>query len=858
MELSIYTITSFLTLAAGALLLLQAARRPRRDPGVSVYLSLVGTLILACVTTIGMLAERAPLAQEDWGHLNGYLFYAGTIAATNMLVHFALIQRHGGSGVQRISGRALIALYLPATIMEGALFFTPLFVSGFLPGTSFHIPLVGPLYWLLKTYLLAGPVLALGLLVNGARTADTVNGRLRNALLAGGLFLSLTVFLLVGFTAYRLAHPSIMALWAPIVAVFLGIAARALFEPRQPDLLYYVPGSAHRCERIELYERLRASADAIAELRSPEEAVHRLALLFGAPVAIRASGGQLLTASPHGDTAMDVPKVILDKCRRLTVRSEIRTDWPAIYRGMVRYGIDAILPLYPYTGGAAGWLLLGEPFSRQIYSERDFREIQSLFERIAERVLDQLLTLHAEAKQQERTARELEGTCHVLEQENEFLRRENARLLRERPADSFSLISTASQEATVPPTLILLGRDKSLAQVLRLEFPQLVHYVGPASEGFRKQAPPDVLIIHVPERDPHLERQLLRLIRNDSHTTAFLLYGDGAKPLIEREHKHLLGHVVALLPPPLDRAALTAWIKATADLRSAALDITIPDHPLVGRSQVFIDLIADTVRASRFVDPVLIRGADHGEILALARFMHSRVSTGPFHILHANRLSQSHAGSGLCAEDERTLSAALRASHGGTLMIDHIETIGPTTLNRIVTRVLEVGDVRLIAGLESGDNAEPELPPSLKMLVLDIPSLVERRRDLPLLAHYYNLLFNLQAAGDGTLDGSELDALVQSDPVETQTALKALVFEQLGEQPQRPVRPAYLEPKEGTKTLEEHVAEFEIALIRRTLERCDGNKSQAARLLGLRPNTLHYKMVRHGLTGDRRKLDGDD
>lgn len=50
-----------------------------------------------------------------------------------------------------------------------------------------------------------------------------------------------------------------------------------------------------------------------------------------------------------------------------------------------------------------------------------------------------------------------------------------------------------------------------------------------------------------------------------------------------------------------------------------------------------------------------------------------------------------------------------------------------------------------------------------------------------------------------------------------------------------------------TKTLEEYIAEMETKLIQQALKRCGGNKSKTARLLGLRPNTLHYKLMRYGL-----------
>jgi DNA-binding NtrC family response regulator len=39
----------------------------------------------------------------------------------------------------------------------------------------------------------------------------------------------------------------------------------------------------------------------------------------------------------------------------------------------------------------------------------------------------------------------------------------------------------------------------------------------------------------------------------------------------------------------------------------------------------------------------------------------------------------------------------------------------------------------------------------------------------------------------------------------------------------------------------------EATLIAQALKYCNGNKSEAARLLGIRPNTLHYKLERFGL-----------
>lgn len=46
------------------------------------------------------------------------------------------------------------------------------------------------------------------------------------------------------------------------------------------------------------------------------------------------------------------------------------------------------------------------------------------------------------------------------------------------------------------------------------------------------------------------------------------------------------------------------------------------------------------------------------------------------------------------------------------------------------------------------------------------------------------------------------------------------------------------------EVLSERLAQYEAFLIKEALHACDGNKAKAARLLGLQPNTLHYKLKR--------------
>jgi DNA-binding protein Fis len=640
------------------------------------------------------------------------------------------------------------------------------------------------------------------------------------------------------------------------MTLYLAAAAPILFGDRLPDPGLYVPGTRHRKDRIAFYGRLQQATASIATAPGAEFAVQKLARTFGAPVVLRANDGRQVAASPaHQNPLASLPAALLPQCRHFLLRQDGDVA-PTLRRAMTHYGVDAILPLYPYGDGATGWLLIGAPFASLVVSPRDVRETTPLFDRVGELVLEQLVAMHKEAEQHEQRAVELNQARQRLEAENESLRRENARLLREHPADAFSLISTASQGVVTPPTVTLLSRNKDLLRTLRPFFPQIAHYVSPASDGFRKQRLPEVLICHIPSPEDRRDKQIVRLIQGDENNTVFLLYGDGARALLERHHKTMLGHIVAHLPRSLAGKAIGGWIHTIAEMRRAILDTGTADCPLMGRSQVFIDLIADAIRASRFLEPVLIRGAGANEILALARFIHNKSGTGKMSVFQARPPLRPRSGGGRQGRNEEALDEAIRLARGGTLVIEDLARIPPAELNGLIKGVLDLGDIRLIAGLVLRDDAaEPPLPASLKIFNLEIPPLHERRLDLPLLTLYYEVLYNLQAAADSYLNPLEIESMLETHQVDTQVALKALVFEQLEDRSTGARRTVYPEPDGTRKSLDECVADFEAELIRRTLEQCGGNKSKTARLLGLRPNTLHYKMVRHGLAGNRRKLD---
>jgi len=96
------------------------------------------------------------------------------------------------------------------------------------------------------------------------------------------------------------------------------------------------------------------------------------------------------------------------------------------------------------------------------------------------------------------------------------------------------------------------------------------------------------------------------------------------------------------------------------------------------------------------------------------------------------------------------------------------------------------------------------------------------------------------------LAGTLLDNLLHST-----TARDQSVVESTPPEPVADVAPS-APPPSSARFLAERLAQYEAVLIADALKACKGNKAKAARLLGLQPNTLHYKLKRLNLP-DKKK-----
>ena len=185
------------------------------------------------------------------------------------------------------------------------------------------------------------------------------------------------------------------------------------------------------------------------------------------------------------------------------------------------------------------------------------------------------------------------------------------------------------------------------------------------------------------------------------------------------------------------------------------------------------------------------------------------------------------------------------------------ERLGSNKVRHIDVRILAATNVDLRAALEGGRFRE-DLYYRLNVMPLNIPSLRERKPDIPYLAKHFVEKFGRESHNSqpGQLTDEavtklmgyhwpgnvrELENVIERSLLLSPTATLRAVDIKL-DQSAKP-KPAVSDFLPEGVTLEEH----EQSIIREALRRANGNKSQAARLLGLTRNALRYRLDQMGV-----------
>jgi DNA-binding NtrC family response regulator len=316
-------------------------------------------------------------------------------------------------------------------------------------------------------------------------------------------------------------------------------------------------------------------------------------------------------------------------------------------------------------------------------------------------------------------------------------------------------------------------------------------------------------------------------------------------------------------------------------------------HPnIVAHSAKMQEVLATVERVAPTNSTVLLGGESGVGKDLIARAIHekSRRASGPFLKINSTAIPENLLESELFGFEKGAFTGAAASKPGkfeladkGTLFLDEIGDVPPATQVKLLrvlqereferlggTKTIKV-DVRLIAAtnrdlraaLEQGTFRE-DLYYRLNVVPIDIAPLRERKEDIPDLVN----LFISRFAGDSgkAIEGIAPEAMQilvnyhwpgnvreLQNIVERACALaKGSTLESadihLDVRPAKAVNGAGGFLPDGM-TLEQ----WEDEMVQEALRRANGNKSQAARLLGLSRNALRYRLSKIGITDDAEK-----
>jgi DNA-binding NtrC family response regulator len=224
----------------------------------------------------------------------------------------------------------------------------------------------------------------------------------------------------------------------------------------------------------------------------------------------------------------------------------------------------------------------------------------------------------------------------------------------------------------------------------------------------------------------------------------------------------------------------------------------------------------------------------------------------------------------------RERSGLFREAEGGTLFLDEIGELDLRTQAKLL-RVLQEGevrpvgedrpvkiDVRIVAAthrdldrMVKDGTFRDDLLYRLKVVTLHVPPLRDRMDDIPVLAQrFLDEYASRFGSGPFVVSQAMRDRLCSyrwpgnvrelSNAIESLVALSPPDHLDLGLLPSD--APGSGEPTRAT--LEERLAAYERGVLVAALDAADGNRSEAAKALGIGRATLYEKLKKHGIGKD--------
>jgi len=440
------------------------------------------------------------------------------------------------------------------------------------------------------------------------------------------------------------------------------------------------------------------------------------------------------------------------------------------------------------------------------------------------------------------------------------------------------------------PTILVIEDEEKQRRVVGLHLAAANYEVkgaGTAEDGWKLAGDVDLILtdLKLPGMDG-LEL-LEKLKAQNSHTPVVVM---SAFSTVENAVEAMKRGAVDFLPKPFSLDHLSVVVEKALEVSKLrdenrelreALGQRYQFENIIGSSPAMQEIFATIMRVAPTRATVLLAGESGvgKDMIARAIHQHSPRKDRPFVKINCTAIPENLMESELFGYEKGAFTGANISKPGkfeqantGTVMLDEIgdvpasvqvkllrilqerefERLGSNKTQQTDVRVIAATNVDLRAALEQGTFRE-DLYYRLNVVPMNIPPLRERKDDIPYLVEHFAKKFNGEIS-EGALERllsyhwpgnvRELEnviersillakgPMVEADDVKIESGIGR-------------TRPAFTTDAflpEGM-TLDQ----YEQSIIREALKRANGNKSQAARLLGLTRNALRYRLTQMGI-----------
>jgi len=345
------------------------------------------------------------------------------------------------------------------------------------------------------------------------------------------------------------------------------------------------------------------------------------------------------------------------------------------------------------------------------------------------------------------------------------------------------------------------------------------------------------------------------------------------------------GGAFEYLAKPFEMAQMIETIKRAEKLQSASGEDEaepiddLPETEMIGSSKGMVEIYKTISRVAPTEANVLIEGETGTGKELIARMIHknSRRAQQAFVPVDCGSIAPSLLESelfgalkGAYTGADRDRMGVFEAANGGTVFLDEIGDIdlgfqlkllrflqereirplGSPRVKKVDVRVIAATNRDVQKMVDDGKFRE-DLWYRLNVVRLTVPPLCERAADIPLLVQYFLKRYSGRYGLHTRLIDSGLKALEEyswpGNIRQLQHMIERLaILAPDGRIDAQAVRQA-IEQMDSRESASETLADTEAEQIRRVLAATNGNKSRAAKILGIERKTLYRKLEKMGL-----------